>query len=186
MSIQVRQALDSDRQAVSGIIMAAFGERQGSEIVRLVLDLAEDQTAQPSLSLVAVADDRVIGHILFTKAGIKGIKDCLHHVRAAILAPLAVHPEYQNQGLGGLLIKEGLRRLKADGVELVFVLGHPDYYPKYGFSEAGVKGLEASYPIAPENSGAWMVQELYPGFVGSVRGQVICAKALDDPRHWQE
>ncbi len=94
--------------------------------------------------------------------------------------------EYQSQGIGGRLIKEGLKQLKATGVELVFVLGHPGYYPKYGFSTAGIQGFEASYPIPPENSGAWMVRELHPGVIGHVSGKVICAKALNDPKHWRE
>jgi predicted N-acetyltransferase YhbS len=99
---------------------------------------------------------------------------------------LAVHPEYQNSGIGGQLINEGIKRLREAGVDLVFVLGHPGYYPKYGFSAAGVRGLAAPYPIAPENSGAWMVQEIHPGVFGRVSGRVVCADALNDPRHWRE
>jgi len=87
---------------------------------------------------------------------------------------------------GGRLIIEGLKQLKAAGVELVFVLGHSGYYPKYGFCAAGVKGFEAPYPIPQENSGAWMVQELHPGVIGHVSGLVICADALNDPKHSRE
>ena len=183
MNLQLRKALESDKQAISDIVIAAFGNVQGQEIADLITDLLEDPSAQPLLSLVVTADDNVVGHILFTNARIKHSQ---RMVFSAILAPLSVHTEYQNQGIGGQLIKEGLKQLKATGVELVFVLGHPGYYPKYGFSAAGIKGFDAPYPIPPENSDAWMVQELHPGIIGCVSGQVICAEALYDPKHWRE
>jgi len=183
MSLQVRKALESDWQAISGVVMAAFGNVQGKEIVDLITDLFEDPSAYPLLSLVATTNESVVGYILFTNTQIKHSQ---RMVSSAILAPLAVHPEHQNQRFGGQLIKEGLKQLKATGVELVFVLGHPGYYPNYGFSAAGIKGFDAPYPISPENFGAWMVQELHPGTLECVSGQVICAEALNDPKHWRE
>jgi predicted N-acetyltransferase YhbS len=183
MSLQVRKAFESDKQAISDVVIAAFGDVQGQEIADLITGLLADPSAQPLLSLVVTADDNVVGHILFTNARMKHSQRI---VSSAILAPLSVHPDYQNQGIGGQLIKEGLKQMKAAGVELVFVLGHPGYYPKYGFSAAGIEGFDAPYPIPPENSGAWMVQELHPGVIGHVSGRVICADALNDPVHWRE
>lgn len=183
MNLQVRKAFESDRQAILEIVIAAFGDVQGQEIADLITDLLEDPSAQPLLSLVAIADENVVGHILFTGAQIKHSQ---RMVSSAILAPLSVQPEYQSQGIGEQLIEEGLEQSKATGVELVFVLGHPGYYPKHGFSAAGIKGFDAPYPIPPENSGAWMVKELHPGIIGCVSGQVICAEALNDPKHWRE
>jgi len=183
MNLQVRKAFESDKQAILDSAIAAFGKMQGQEIADLITDLLEDLSAQPLLSLVVNADDNVVGHILFTSTQIKHSQRI---VSSAILAPLSVHPEYQGQGIGGQLIKEGLKQLKATGVELVFVLGHPGYYPRYGFSAAGIKGFDAPYPIPPENSAAWMVQELNPGIIEYVSGQVICAEALNDPKYWRE
>lgn len=183
MSFQVQGSAESDQPAISAVVLAAFGAREGQEIADLVVDLLGDPSAHPLLSLVATHDDQVVGYILFTKTR---IRDSQRRVSSAILAPLAVHPEHQNQGVGGRLIEEGIRRLKATGVELVFVLGHPGYYPKSGFSPAGIRGFDAPYPIPPENSGAWMVKELQPGIVERVSGQVICAEALDDPKYWLE
>ena len=183
MSLQVRNALESDRQSIFNVVNAAFGTVQGTEITQLITDLVADPSAQPLVSLVATSNDRVVGHILFTNAR---IKHALRTASAAILAPLSVHPDWQNQGIGGRLVKQGLEQLREAGVELVFVLGHPGYYPKYGFSAAGIKGFDAPYPIAPENSAAWMVRELNPGVVGQVSGHVLCADALNDPKHWQE
>lgn len=183
MNLQVRKALDSDNQAIMDVVIAAFGDMEGQEITDLITGLLADPGAQPSLSLVVTVDDYVVGHILFTNVQINHSQRV---VSSAILAPLSVHPEYQNQGIGGRLIKEGLKQLKAAGVELVFVLGHPGYYPKYGFSDAGLRGFEAPYPIPSENAGAWMVQELQPGFIGHISGQVMCADALNNPKYWRE
>jgi len=184
MNLQVRKAFESDKQAISDVVIAAFSDLEGQEIADLTTDLLADPSAQPLLSLVATNNNNVVvGHILFTNAQIKHSQ---RSVSSAILAPLSVHPEYQSQGIGGRLIKEGLKQLKAGDVELVFVLGHPDYYRKYGFSPAGISGFEAPYPIPDENAGAWMVQELQSEIIGHVRGQVVCADALNDPKHWQE
>ena len=103
-----------------------------------------------------------------------------------ILAPLAVIPDKQSRGVGGRLIREGLRLLSESGVELVFVLGHPEYYPRHGFKPAGALGFEAPYSIPDEHADAWMVQELCPGVIGRVSGKVMCADVLNQPEHWRE
>ncbi len=183
MNMHVRNACDSDTPAIADIVRAAFGAVSGQEIADLIADLLADPSAYPLVSLVATVDTTIVGHILFTSAHIQLSQ---RMVSAAILAPLAVHPTHQRQGIGSRLIEAGLKQVQATGVELVFVLGHPGYYPKYGFSPAGIQGFDAPYPIPPEDASAWMVQELHPGIIGHVRGHVICAKALDDPRHWRE
>ncbi len=183
MNEQVREAPASEEDAISDVLLAAFGEAEGREIAELVDALLEDPSAEPLLSLIATSGDRVVGYVLFTSTRIEGPD---RPVPSAILAPLAVHPDCQGWGIGGQLICEGLERLGAAGVELVFVLGDPDYYARHGFAAAGVEGFEAPHPIAPENAGAWMVRALHPGVIGRVHGRVLCADALADPRHWQE
>ncbi|MCP4693940.1 MAG: N-acetyltransferase [Desulfobacterales bacterium] len=103
-----------------------------------------------------------------------------------ILAPLAIIPGAQGKGVGGKLIVEGLRQLTESNMDLVFVLGHPGYYPKFGFKPAGAVGFEAPYPIPEKDAAAWMVQELRPGVIGSLSGKIICADALHQPEHWRE
>ena len=137
----------------------------------------------PLLSLVAVEDDKIIGHILFTKAD---VTQTAEPVSARILAPLAVLPDAQRKNTGGQLVKEGLSQLKLLEVELVFVLGHSEYYPRFSFIPAGAQGFEAPYPIPEEHAGAWMVQELCPGVIGRVKGKVQCSEVLNQPEHWQE
>ena len=182
MSLQLRKALKSDNQAISNVVAAAFGISQSDEIIELIHELSVDSSAEPCLSIVATIDENIVGHIMFTKALITDSQDTV----ASILAPLAVHPKHQNQGIGGCLIEEGIQQLKAINIDLVFVLGHPKYYPKYGFTPAGIKGLNAPYTIAPENAGAWMVRELKPGIIENTNGTVICADTLQDAKYWQE
>lgn len=181
--MKIRISTESDLNDVLDVETQAFGREKGPEIADLVNGLLVDPTAMPLLSLMAVNNDRAIGHILFTKARITYSKG---PISAAILAPLAVVPDAQCQGVGGQLIEEGLRLLSESGVKLVFVLGHPDYYPRHGFKPAGALGFEAPYPIPDEHANAWMVQELRPGVIGSVSGKVLCADVLNQPEHWRE
>lgn len=183
MDVQIKAVSEADRSAVEGVVMAAFGGDEGQEIVDLIDALMVDPSARPVLSLVASAGDRVVGHILFSKAGLDGAE---REVSAMLLAPLAVHPDVQAKGIGGRLVEEGLRRLKQAGVDLVFVLGHPAYYPRFGFVEAGANGLQAPYPILPQNAGAWMVQDLRSGRTDQLCGRVTCADSIDKAKYWQE
>lgn len=181
--MEIRPSTESDLRKIEEVHIKAFGKDKGPEIADLVHRLFEDETAMPLLSLVAVDNGQMIGHILFTKAR---LTETDKSVSIQILAPLAVIPDAQNKGVGNKLIQKGLVRLKESAVELVFVLGYPDYYPRCGFLPAGVLGFEASYPIPAEHAGAWMVQELKKGVIGSVKGKVQCSEVLDQPQYWQE
>lgn len=179
----IRKTTQADMETVLQIHKEAFGIDKGPEIANLVAGLLSDQTAMPLLSLIAVNNDKAVGHILYTKAHLNPPNET---VSVRILAPLAVLPEAQSEGIGGQLIKKGLKLLKEAGVELVFVLGHPEYYPIYGFKPAGELGYEAPYPIPEEHAGAWMVQELCTGLIGRVDGKVKCSDVLNQPQHWRE
>lgn len=181
--MKIRESIETDTPRIQGIHIKAFGEEKGREIASLVNDLFEDKSAIPILSIVAVDNEMLIGHILFTKITVKGSTEA---ISARILAPLAVLPEAHNKGVGSQLITEGLRQLKESGVELVFVLGHPDYYPRFGFTPAGALGYEAPYPIPEEHAAAWMVLGLCPGVVGKIKGKIQCSDVLNQPEHWRE
>ncbi len=178
----IKESLDTDLPVLLKVVNHAFGHKEGPIIVELVKKLLDDPSAQPLLSLVALEERQVKGHILFTRAQI------FKHEKVAVslLAPLAVEPAMQRKGMGGRLIEEGMRLLLEKGVELVFVLGHPDYYPRHGFKPAGPFGYEAPYPIAKEVAEAWMVRELKQGRLGKAKGKVLCAESLDRPEYWQE
>lgn len=175
----IRETEAGDTQDVLDVERRAFGRGDEAELTRALL---EDQTSEPRLSLIALAGDRPVGHILFTRAGIEGFAD----IKATILAPLAVIPEAQDRGIGSRLVVEGLRRLVANGVELAFVLGHPDYYPRFGFEPAIPHGFEPPFPLAEKDVAAWMVLPLRGGVAGSVSGRVSCADTLNVPEHWRE
>lgn len=179
----IRLATPTDLPAVLRVETAAFGPEEGDIIANLVQDLLADPTAQPVLSLLAMQDDQAVGHVLFSRATITPPEQS---VTAAILAPLAVHPTFQGQGIGGMLINEGLQRLATAGVDLVFVLGHPGYYPRHGFKPAGALGFAAPYPMAALQADAWMVQPLRKGVISRVSGTVMCAEALNKPEYWRE
>ncbi len=183
LHMEVRPAVESDLQAISGLAMSAFGLSEGPEIVQLIADLLLDATAQPVLSLVASVDEGIVGHVLFSRVRLEPPG---RRVSAALLAPLAVHPDFQSRGIGGRLVAAGLQQLADAGVDLVFVLGHPGYYPRFGFSPAEIKGFEAPYPIPPQNADAWMVLALHPDVSGNACGRVICADALAKPEYWRE
>ena len=178
--MHIREASEADLEDVLSVERAAFGGDDEAELAR---NLLADPSAKPTLSLLAFEDARATGHILFTTAT---LDPAGKEPSIVLLAPLAVIPELQNRGIGGKLIKRGLELLSNRGVDLAFVLGHPEYYPRHGFEPAGRLGFEAPYPIADKNAGAWMVQALRPGVIGSVRGRIACANALDRPEYWQE
>ncbi len=177
--MSIRPAGETDLDVICHLHRKAFGEEEGPQIAELVHALLSDETAQPVYSLVAEANGEIAGHVLFTAVQVEGAP-----VRAQILAPLAILPSHQKRGIGGALIRDGLRRLSEAGVGLVFVLGHPSYYPRFGFEAVGDRGLAAPYPIPPEHEEGWMVQALKPGLLGEVRGTVLCADSLDRAEYW--
>ena len=176
----IREAKDSDLKDVLFVEKEAFGYEKEANLVK---DLLGDPSAKPLYSLLAFYNDRAVGHILFTSARLEGMQN---GASISLLAPLAIIPGFQKQGVGGKLIKHGLQHLTNTGVDLVFVLGHPGYYPRYGFIPAGVKGFDAPYPIPEKHANAWMVQELRPGVIDSESGRVRCADMLNKPEHWRE
>lgn len=176
--LQIVEATESDLDDVLAVERLAFGQDEEAELVR---ELLADPSASPLLSLLARESDRAVGHILFTAARIEGAPE---DSPASILAPLAVVPEAQRRGVGGRLIERGVELLAASGVALVFVLGHPEYYPRHGFAPAYPHGLPAPYPVSPEE--AWMLRALTPGTLGRVQGRVTCAEAMDRPEYWRE
>jgi putative acetyltransferase len=178
--IEIEEASDSDTPDVLLVERAAFGRDDEADLVHALLS---DPTAQPCLSLLAREGDRPVGHVLFTAAR---LKDASSPGLLAVLAPLAVVPDAQRRGIGGALVERGLQLLKLSGVDLVFVLGHPSYYPRHGFQPAGRLGFNAPFPIPDEVADAWMAQALRPNVIGSVRGTVICADTMNKPELWGE
>jgi putative acetyltransferase len=176
--VRIVEASAADADAVLSVERAAFAREDEAALVAALL---QDPTAQPSLSLLAFWDNKPVGHVLFTYAVLAGAS---RQAPASILAPLAVVPEFQRQGVGRALIEHGASLLAASGMQLLFVLGHPAYYTRCGFTPAVPYGLRAPYPIVPEE--AWMVRPLAPSVLGSVTGIIACAESLAKPAYWRE
>lgn len=176
--MRIDMALDKDLEDVFFVERTAFGEEDEATIVA---ELLEDPSARPILSLIARDDGRPVGHIMFSAARLRGAS---RDVSIAILAPLAVVPDAQGRGIGGMLIEEGVARLGASGVKLVFLAGHPSYYPRHGFESASSHGLAAPYPVIPDEG--WMVRPLRPDVLGTVSGRIECADSLSRPEYWRE
>jgi putative acetyltransferase len=154
----IRPESPEDAESVRRLNRAAFEGPHEGEIV--------DQIRAAGgvvLSLVAETDDELVGHILFSEvtvgdAGVAGLG----------LAPMAVLPEYQNRGIGSALVRRGLELLRAGGAPFVVVLGHPAYYPRFGFVPASSLGLASEYEGVPDE--AFMVVELAAGGLAGVSG----------------
>lgn len=159
--LMIRPEEPGDREAVQEVNLFAFDSDLEARIVDGVREMGE-----PFISLVAELDGRVIGHILFSPVEIDGTGAGLVF---AGLAPMAVRPEHQRRGIGSLLVQQGLDACRAAGTRLVFVLGHRDYYPRFGFVPARGHGLHFT---APELDAYFFVLELVPGALGDVSGRV--------------
>jgi putative acetyltransferase len=176
----IRETKDADLNDILFVEREAFNSSKEADLTK---NLLADPTAKPLLSLMAFTAGQPAGHILFTNTRLLGSP---RKVAVSFLAPLAVVPKFQRQGVGGSLVKKGLELLSKSGVELVFVVGHPAYYLRHGFTPAGKLGFETPYPIPENHANAWMVQALRPNVIGSVSGKVICCDALNKPELWRE
>lgn len=180
--VGIRVSDDRDRERIVAVHRNAFGDDEGPVIANLVEEMLADPSGKPIFSLVAELGSDLVGHALFTSVTLEPNGE----VSAQILAPLAVARDQHGQGIGKRLVKDGFAHLQEADIELVFVLGYPDYYSKFGFAPAGARGFQAPYPILPKNADAWMVHELSSGAIDKYEGTVRCSKALDHPQYWQE
>jgi putative acetyltransferase len=155
-----------ERSVIRTIHEAAFG---GPDEADLVDRLRADGHAL--ISLVAELDTGLVGHILFSRMWIRSQTGAL--VSAVALAPVAVLPEHQRRGIGGRLVRYGLELLRGRGEKIAIVVGHPDYYPRFGFSTEKAQSLESPFPAE-----AFMAIELIAGALDGVQGSVVYPAAF--------
>lgn len=170
MPLTIRQEQPEDYQAVYQINKKAFGQKAEANLVDA---LRQSDAFVPELSLIAELDNQLVGHILFTK--IKIVND-EKETESLALAPMAVRADFQKQGIGGQLIREGLKRAAALGFGSVIVLGHEHYYPKFGFEPASKWGIKAAFDVPDE---VFMAIELIPNALENVNGTVQYPKEFD-------
>ena len=162
----IREETDADYPKIAALTRAAFGGEYGAELIEKL------RTARLVIvSLVAVEKAFVAGHVLFSELTVE-VDD--KSVKAVALAPMAVRSDSRRRGVGSKLIETGLQILDDRGYEAVIVLGHPDYYSRFGFSAA----LTASL-VAPFSGKAFMGLELVHGSLSRGRGSVTYPEAFD-------
>ncbi len=140
---EIRRTTDADRGALVEIYRRAFPDE---DLVPLLHQLLDEGGGV--VSLAAVADGAVAGHVVFTPCTIEGSEPV-----AWLLGPLAVAPLQQRRGIGGALIREGISRARQDGAVTVVVLGDPGYYARFGFEREDA--IAPPYELPPEWDGAW-------------------------------
>jgi putative acetyltransferase len=164
----VRDEHPRDRAAVRAVNLAAFDTSAEADLV----DTLRAQ-AHPIVSLVAEVDGEVVGHILLSPVTLDGHPE----LRLMGLAPMAVAPAHQRQGIGSALVRAGLERCRQLDIGAVVVLGHPSYYPRFGFAPSVRFGIRCEYEAPDE---AFMLIELRPGCLRGMAGTVRFHPAFTD------
>lgn len=172
MNIFIREENKKDYNIVERLVEEAFkrAEHSDNNEHTLVAKLRESDAFIPELSLVAEVDGGIKGHILMTKALVENGEESFETLA---LAPLSVLPEYQKKGVGSELIKKAFEKAKELGYKSVIVLGHENYYPKFGFEKASKYRIEAPFPVPEE---CFMVAKLQNNALDDVNGVVVYAK----------
>ena len=156
----IRAEEERDAAAVHALNVAAFGGPTEAKLVD-----ALRRQASPIVSLVAEEGGVVIGHILFSPVALSGHEE----LKVMGLAPMAVAPEQQRRGVGSVLIPAGLEECRRLGFGAVVVLGHPEYYPRFGFQAAKEFGIGCEYDVP---SDVFMALELAAGYLGGRSGTI--------------
>jgi len=171
---EIRAEKAEDRAVIWEINRLAFG---GEAEPNLVDKIRKSAGFIPQLSLVTLRQGRIVGHVLFSPIEIRTQDRPERSIPALALAPMAVHPDFQNQGIGSALVRRGLEICRDLGHNVVVVIGHPDYYPRFGFTSARALGLETPFPVPDE---AFLAIELVPGSLHGVKGSVVYPPAFEE------
>ncbi len=158
--ISLRAASPKDAPAIRSVNQRAFGQPDEARLVDALRD-----SGAVVLELVAESNGRIAGHILFSELPIESPE---RTVRAAALAPMAIHPDFQRRGIGSALIKMSIPMLAHAGFDAVVVVGHEDYYPRFGFSADVARDLLHPFPPGPH----FMALEITPGALEGFTGRV--------------
>ena len=153
--MEIREETTADVDAIREVNRRAFAQDQEGNIVD-----ALRSNGAALLSLVAIVDGEVVGNIMYSPAT---VGDTL----GAALGPMSVLPEFQRQGIGSKLVKAGNQRLKERGCPFVIVAGHPEYYPRFGFTPASKHGIRCEWDL-PDN--VFMIAVLDPAKMHGVSG----------------
>jgi putative acetyltransferase len=164
--MRVRLETGADRAAIHAVNRAAFETSAEADLVD-----ALRAKGGPVISLVAELDGSIVGHVLFSAVSLA------EHPELDLmgLGPMAVLPQHQRQGVGSALVREGLVQCKRKGCQAVVVVGHPEYYPRFGFASASRYGIRCEYDVPDD---VFMVIELVAGTLRGASGLVCYDEAF--------
>jgi len=168
--MEIRKESKADLAAITSVNNQAFESPVEGRIVERIRSACEE-----IISLVAVEEGVVVGHIFFSPATISVNGE---DIQGMGLAPMAVLPEYQNHGIGSRLVIEGLKAVKERNYPFVIVLGHKDFYPRFGFEPASGHGLKPQWQGIPDE--AFMVMVLDKPLMEHVSGVVYYRSEFSD------
>ncbi|MFC4356264.1 GNAT family N-acetyltransferase [Chryseomicrobium palamuruense] len=176
MKYTIREERTTDYESTEAIVEEAFrgeefSDQQEHHLVRRIRQSAE---FIPELSLVAETEGNLVGHILLSKVQIVGDTE---EWESLALAPVSISPAYQKQGIGGALIQEAMKRAKNLGFSSIVLLGHPAYYPKFGFVPASRFGVQSPFRVG---DAYFMAVELEKDALSNVRGTVKYPATFDE------
>jgi putative acetyltransferase len=158
--VHIREERKEDFEGVRRVNESAFSQPVEADLVD-----ALRSGGAATVSVVAEVKGQMVGHILFSPVTVQGADD----LKAVGLGPMAVIPEHQRRGIGSILIKQGLEDCRRAGIQAVVVLGHPEYYPRFGFRRASSWGLRCEFDAPDE---AFMALELIPNVLSGRSGVV--------------
>jgi putative acetyltransferase len=158
--VLIRSEEHGDSAAVHGVNEAAFDTAAEADLV----DILREQ-ARPVISLVAESGGAIVGHIMFSPVTLPGHPT----LRLMGLGPMAVAPALQRRGIGSALVRAGLERCRQIGSGAVVVLGHPEYYPRFGFLSSTRFGIDCEFDVPSE---VFMAMELEDGRLRGVSGRI--------------
>ena len=160
INVDIRDETPADRTAVFDLNASAFSSDAEARLVDVLRETADEY-----ISLVAVDNQRIVGHIMFTPVTL----DAFDELRLMGLAPMAVSPSLQRAGIGSELVAGGLQRCLSRAIGAVAVLGHPEYYPRFGFRPSSRWGIRSEFNV-PES--VFMMLELSPGYLQGYKGTI--------------
>ncbi|MDX9821192.1 MAG: N-acetyltransferase [Syntrophales bacterium] len=176
--MNIRIATTQDRDDIRRVYLSAFPEGESGIVAELAMNLLCENSALPTISLIAETDGSVVGHVAFSPVGVENHENC----QAYILAPLAVKSDYQKHRIGSALIEYGMQQLSAMGVDVVFVYGDPKYYGRFGFNTEVARNYKAPYRL--QYPFGWQAIAIRECVAEKEPAAIHCVTSLRDPRLW--
>lgn len=176
--MNIRIATTQDRDDIRKVYLSAFPKSESEIVAELAINLLSENSALPTISLIAETDGSVVGHVAFSPVGVDNNENC----QAYILAPLAVKSNYQKHRIGSALIEYGMQHLSAMGVNVVFVYGDPKYYGRFGFNAEAARNYKTPYKL--QYPFGWQAIAIRECATEKEPEAIHCVTSLCDPKLW--